>query len=54
MSSVRRAINASQSAGLVLGSVKLHPDGTIELCASRQEANEPANDFDRFDARGLL
>ena len=54
MSSVRRAINASQSAGLVLGSIKLHPDGTIELCASQQEPSEPANDFERLDAQGLL
>lgn len=51
---VSRAIKASQSAGINIGSILLQPDGTIELRASSFPSSEPANDFDRLEAEGLL
>lgn len=51
---VSRAIKASQSAGITIGSIVLQPNGTIELRASPFPSSAPANDFDRLEAEGLL
>lgn len=51
---VRRAITAFVEGGMELGSVKLYPDGTIEIFRKPQVLPSPTNDFDRLDRDGLL
>lgn len=51
----RRAIVALQGAGLEVGGLRYFPDGSFEVIAAGQRPNtEPANDFDRLEAAGLL
>lgn len=51
---MRRAISAIKSAGMAIGSVELLPDGTIRVVPAELARNEPANDFDKWDAAGQL
>lgn len=51
---LRRAITTCKKAGLQVGSVKLHPDGAIELIRDALTPSEAVNDFDRLEAAGLL
>jgi hypothetical protein len=51
----RRAVLALQGAGLEVGGLRFFPDGSFEVITAGQRATaEPANDFDRLDAAGLL
>lgn len=51
---VRRAICAAEKAGIEVGSVRLHPDGSIELTRMEAIPVQAGNDFDRLDASGAL
>ena len=51
---VRRAMTAVVAGGMQVGSVKLYPDGTIELSRDTQDLPSPMNDFERLDRDGLL
>lgn len=53
-SAVRRAVAAVENAGLHVGGIKLHPNGTIELIRASSPDATAANDFDRLEAQGLL
>jgi hypothetical protein len=52
----RRAISALKGCGLHVGSIRLFPDGTIEITPSGQSISlaHADNDFDKLDAAGLL
>ncbi len=51
---VRRAISAVKSAGMQIGSVELMPGGAIRIVPAKQLPPGPANEFDRWEASGLL
>jgi hypothetical protein len=51
---LRRALSAAAKAGIVVGSIKLHPDGAIELGVATVQASPAMNDFDRLLAAGAL
>lgn len=51
----RRASKAVENAGLAVNSVRLLPDGTIELVTVGHPAMNPlANVFDRLEQAGAL
>lgn len=49
-----RAIRTFEKAGMHVGSVRLAPDGSIEIFRAEAVPIDPANDFDRLEAQGLL
>ena len=51
---IKRILRSLRDCGVSVGSVVIHPDGTIEVSQSPIEPNAPQNDFDRLDAAGLL
>lgn len=51
---IRRVISAAQSAGMVIGSVRIKPDGEICIDAIAIGDAAAVNDFDRLDASGAL
>ena len=42
------------AGGMQVGSVKLYPDGTIELSKDTQDVPPAMNDFEQLDRDGLL
>lgn len=52
---IRRVIKTVESTGLLVGGLKLHPDGKIEIIPLAPDRTPlPANDFDRLNAEGVL
>jgi hypothetical protein len=51
---VRRAKAAIEKTGAVVSSVRLFPDGAIELVTAARSNDDESSDFDRLDAAGLL
>ncbi|MFO6446032.1 hypothetical protein ACLBKU_02695 [Erythrobacter sp. NE805] len=52
--SVQRAIRSCTRAGIAIGAVEMRPDGTIRIVTQGAITTDPANDFDRLDALGVL
>jgi hypothetical protein len=52
--SVQRAIRSCAKAGIAIGAVEIRPDGTIRIVTQGSITTDPANDFDRLDALGVL
>jgi len=52
--SVKRAILSCTKAGIAIGAIEMRPDGTIRIVTQGSITTEPANDFDRLDALGVL
>lgn len=49
-----RTLLAIRSTGMVLGSVEIAPDGTIRVSSDANPNQQADNDFDRWEASGLL
>jgi hypothetical protein len=52
--SVRRAKDAIEKTGSAVRSVRLFPDGTIEIFIGSSSNDDVASEFDRLEAAGLL
>jgi hypothetical protein len=51
---IKRLFQAVEACGISVGSVRIRPDGTIELAAASDQPLSADNDFDRLHAAGLL
>jgi hypothetical protein len=51
---VRRAIHACEKSGLRVESIKLHPDGIIELISPQSSQGTRGDEFDCLEALGCL
>jgi len=51
---IRHAVEAARACGLDVAGLEVSPDGRIRVMDARVMPRQPADEFERLEARGLI